>query len=121
MQQAAVVPILAAVVAIVLLILLLRANARAAGLQRAVEAARSAEHAAALREAELSASASAGQARLTELSGERDELMDALHQLREVKAALERDLTELLDRLNRAGPGSLVVPSEYLEVVASRR
>ena len=36
-------------------------------------------------------------------------------------AALERDLTELLDRLNRAGPGSLVVPSEYLEVVASRR
>lgn len=92
MQQAAVVPILAAVVAIVLLILLLRANARAAGLQRAVEAARSAEHAAALREAELSASASAGQARLTELSGERDELMDALHRLREVKAALERDL-----------------------------
>jgi len=36
-------------------------------------------------------------------------------------AALERDLTELLDRLNRAGPGSLVVPSEYLEVVATRR
>jgi hypothetical protein len=35
-------------------------------------------------------------------------------------AALERDLTELLDRLNRAGPGSLVVPSEYLEVVATR-
>ncbi len=35
--------------------------------------------------------------------------------------ALERDLTELLDRLNRAGPGSLVVPSEYLEVVATRR
>ena len=36
-------------------------------------------------------------------------------------AALERDLTELIDRLNRAGPGSLVVPSEYLEVVATRR
>ena len=36
-------------------------------------------------------------------------------------AALERDLTELLDRLNRAGPASLVVPSEYLEVVATRR
>jgi len=36
-------------------------------------------------------------------------------------AELERDLTELLDRLNRAGPGSLVVPSEYLEVVATRR
>jgi SAM-dependent methyltransferase len=36
-------------------------------------------------------------------------------------ASLERDLTELIDRLNRAGPGSLVVPSEYLEVVATRR
>ena len=36
-------------------------------------------------------------------------------------AALERDLTELLDRLNRAGPGSLVVPSEYLEIVVTRR
>jgi len=36
-------------------------------------------------------------------------------------ATLERDLTELVDRLNRAGPGSLVVPSEYLEVVATRR
>lgn len=33
---------------------------------------------------------------------------------------LERDLTELLERLNRAGPGSLVVPSEYLEVVVTR-
>ena len=39
----------------------------------------------------------------------------------EQSAALEPDLTELLDRLNRAGPGSLVVPSEYLEVVATRR
>ena len=36
-------------------------------------------------------------------------------------AALERELSELLDRLNRAGPGSFVVPSEYLEVVATRR
>jgi SAM-dependent methyltransferase len=36
-------------------------------------------------------------------------------------AALERDLTDLLDGLNRAGPGSLVVPSEYLEVVITRR
>ena len=35
--------------------------------------------------------------------------------------ALERDLTELLTRLNRAGESSLVVPSEYLEVVISRR
>ncbi len=35
--------------------------------------------------------------------------------------ALERDLTELLSRMNRAGPGSLVVPSEYLEVIVSRR
>ena len=35
--------------------------------------------------------------------------------------ALERDLTELLNRSNRAGPGSLVVPSEYLEIVITRR
>ncbi|WP_372526594.1 class I SAM-dependent methyltransferase [Piscinibacter sp.] len=35
--------------------------------------------------------------------------------------ALERDLTELLNRMNRAGTGSLVVPSEYLEIVVTRR
>ncbi|RYY99016.1 MAG: class I SAM-dependent methyltransferase, partial [Comamonadaceae bacterium] len=35
--------------------------------------------------------------------------------------ALERDLIALLDRLNVAGAGSLVVPSEYLEVVVTRR
>ncbi|SDS83198.1 class I SAM-dependent methyltransferase [Pseudomonas granadensis] len=35
--------------------------------------------------------------------------------------ALEADLTELLERLNRAGEGSLVVPSEYLEVVIGKR
>ena len=34
---------------------------------------------------------------------------------------LEQDLTELLNRMNVAGPDSLVVPSEYLEVVVSRR
>ena len=36
-------------------------------------------------------------------------------------SALERDLTALLDRLNVADAGSLVVPSEYLEVVVTRR
>ncbi|QHE86546.1 class I SAM-dependent methyltransferase [Hydrogenophaga sp. BPS33] len=35
--------------------------------------------------------------------------------------ALENDLTELLNRLNRAGPDALVVPSEYLEAVITRR
>ena len=35
--------------------------------------------------------------------------------------SLERDLTALLERLNRAGPSAMVVPSEYLEVVVSRR
>jgi ubiquinone/menaquinone biosynthesis C-methylase UbiE len=35
--------------------------------------------------------------------------------------ALESDLTELLNRMNRAGETSLVVPSEYLEVVITRR
>ena len=32
---------------------------------------------------------------------------------------LVRDLSELLNSLNRAGPGSLVVPSEYLEIVVT--
>lgn len=35
-------------------------------------------------------------------------------------AALESDLIELLKRMNRAGAASLVVPSEYLEVVITR-
>jgi ubiquinone/menaquinone biosynthesis C-methylase UbiE len=36
-------------------------------------------------------------------------------------AALERDLVELMDGLNRGGRGSLVVPSEYLETVVTLR
>lgn len=35
-------------------------------------------------------------------------------------AALESDLTELLNRMNRAGDSALVVPSEYLEIVIAR-
>ena len=35
--------------------------------------------------------------------------------------ALEADLAELINRLNRAGAGSLVVPSDYVEVVITRR
>ena len=35
--------------------------------------------------------------------------------------ALDRDLTDLLTRMNRAGSVSLVVPSAYLEVVVTRR
>lgn len=35
--------------------------------------------------------------------------------------ALEQDLTSLLDSLNTAGPNSLVVPAEYLEVVIAKR
>ena len=35
--------------------------------------------------------------------------------------ALQRDVTELLERSNRAGPRSLVVPSEYLEIVVTLR
>lgn len=34
---------------------------------------------------------------------------------------LERELTELLDGMNVAGPASLVVPSAYLEIVVRRR
>jgi SAM-dependent methyltransferase len=39
----------------------------------------------------------------------------------ESASALEKDLTELLNRMNRAGDGTLVVPSEYLEIVVTRR
>jgi len=35
--------------------------------------------------------------------------------------ALEKDITALLDRCNVAGPASLVVPAEYLEVVIERK
>jgi hypothetical protein len=34
--------------------------------------------------------------------------------------SLERAITALLDELNVAGPGSLVVPGEYLEVVVTK-
>ena len=37
------------------------------------------------------------------------------------QGALERDIVELLERLNVAGPKSLVVPGEYLEVVVVKR
>ena len=36
-------------------------------------------------------------------------------------AGLERDLTSLMNGLNRGGENSLIVPSEYLEVVVTRR
>lgn len=35
--------------------------------------------------------------------------------------ALEQDLASLLDSLNTAGPSSLVVPAQYLEVVINKR
>jgi hypothetical protein len=39
----------------------------------------------------------------------------------EGRAGLERDLTDLARRFDRGGEQGLVVPSEYLEVVAIRR
>jgi ubiquinone/menaquinone biosynthesis C-methylase UbiE len=36
------------------------------------------------------------------------------------QAALERDLLALIDRFNRSGDGSMVVPSEYLEIIITR-
>jgi ubiquinone/menaquinone biosynthesis C-methylase UbiE len=39
----------------------------------------------------------------------------------EKRVWLERDITALLERFNVAGPSSLVVPGEYLEVVIARR
>ena len=37
------------------------------------------------------------------------------------QAGLEQDITALLERLNIAGASSLIVPSEYLEVVIVKR
>jgi len=37
------------------------------------------------------------------------------------QAALQRDLMAVIDQFNRSGDGSMVVPSEYLEVVVARR
>ena len=39
----------------------------------------------------------------------------------EGQAGLARDLTEVLERFNQGGSATLAVPSEYLEVVATRR
>jgi ubiquinone/menaquinone biosynthesis C-methylase UbiE len=39
----------------------------------------------------------------------------------EGQAGLARDLTDLLERFNTGGSATLTVPSEYLEVVATRR
>ena len=39
----------------------------------------------------------------------------------EAGAALERDLTALLNEFNLAGPASLVIPGQYLEVIVERR
>jgi ubiquinone/menaquinone biosynthesis C-methylase UbiE len=39
----------------------------------------------------------------------------------EKATALDNDLTELMTRLNRAGAGALLLPSEYLEIVVTRR
>jgi ubiquinone/menaquinone biosynthesis C-methylase UbiE len=36
------------------------------------------------------------------------------------QGALQRDLLALMERFNRAGDGTIVIPSEYLEVVATR-
>lgn len=38
----------------------------------------------------------------------------------EAAKALQADIADLLDSFNEAGPGSLVVPSEYLEIVVTR-
>ncbi len=37
------------------------------------------------------------------------------------RRALERDITALLEQMNIAGTSSLVVPSEYLEIVITKR
>jgi hypothetical protein len=37
------------------------------------------------------------------------------------RGALETDLEDLIARFNRAGDGTMVVPSEYLETIIVRR
>jgi hypothetical protein len=37
------------------------------------------------------------------------------------QAALTRDVLALVDEFNRAGDGTMAVPSEYLEVVITKR
>jgi hypothetical protein len=37
------------------------------------------------------------------------------------KKALARDVIELVERSNKSGDGTMVVPAEYLEVVITRR
>ena len=37
------------------------------------------------------------------------------------QAALERDIIALIGQFNRSGDGTMVVPSDYLEVVIVRR
>ncbi len=37
------------------------------------------------------------------------------------KAALQADILDLLARMNRGGDGTLIVPSEYLEVVVTKQ
>jgi hypothetical protein len=39
----------------------------------------------------------------------------------EAQSALRRDLLALIEQFNRSEDGSMVVPSEYLEVVITRR
>ena len=36
------------------------------------------------------------------------------------QAALQADILELLSRMNRGGKGTLIVPSEYLEIVVGK-
>lgn len=38
-----------------------------------------------------------------------------------MQRALEAEMLEGMEQMNKAGPDSLVVPGEYLEVVVTRR
>ena len=51
--------------------------------------------------------------------GPTQKAFEALDQ--EQQAALARDLLDVLERFNRADDGTLVAPSDYLEVVAIKR
>jgi hypothetical protein len=44
-----------------------------------------------------------------------------VHRVQSGANALENDLTELMNRLNRAGTKALLIPGDYLEIVITKR
>jgi hypothetical protein len=50
-----------------------------------------------------------------------DEMVEVMHLTKESAKVLTAEIMELLTRMNRGGRDTLIVPSEYLEVVVTKR